>query len=233
MRLFKRRSFSHLRVVIFPALNYTECYPKQIQKWVDCPRGKQRITRLDKEVNTSEVASLAEWDWAGMRDETCKALGNPQPGRPPLAPDYLPSVQSAVSGQLLCEMGSPLYASLSTHSWSLFPRPAVSSSSSTEAPLSLVHPCRQSMLPSYSRTVVTPDSLEHAPSLSTISVDSPTQPMSSESPQESASVPITVHQVAAKSERRQERWVGRFYTSSFTVESIGLQQSKHICLLVR
>lgn len=93
-RLFKRRSFSHLRVVIFPALNYTECYPKQIQKWVDCPRGKQRITRLDKEVNTSEVASLAEWDWAGMRDEFCTALGNPQPGRPPLAPDYLPSVSS-------------------------------------------------------------------------------------------------------------------------------------------
>lgn len=42
----------------------------------------------------SEVASLAEWDWAGMRDEFCTALGNPQPGRPPLAPDYLPSVSS-------------------------------------------------------------------------------------------------------------------------------------------
>lgn len=29
-----------------------------------------------------------------MRDEFCTALGNPQPGRPPLAPDYLPSVSS-------------------------------------------------------------------------------------------------------------------------------------------
>lgn len=140
-----------------------------------------------------------------MRDEFCTALGNPQPGRPPLAPDYLPSVSSQWSPQHLCEMGSPLYASPITHSWSLLPRPAVSSSSSTEAPLSLVHPCRQSMFPTYSRTVVTPDPLELAPPLSTVSVDSPTQPMSSESPQESASVPITVHQVAAKSERRQER----------------------------
>lgn len=133
------------------------------------------------------IASLAERErlWAGMRDEFCKALGNPQVGRPPLALDYLPSV----SGQDLCEMGSPLYVVSATPSWSLL-------SSSTEAPLSLVHPCRQSV---YSRTVVTPDPL-----------DSPTQPMSSESPQESASVPITVHQVAAKSERRQERWVGRF-----------------------
>lgn len=32
-----------------------------------------------------------------MRDETCTALGNPQPGRPPLAPDYLPSVRSQQS----------------------------------------------------------------------------------------------------------------------------------------
>lgn len=157
------------------------------------------------------LASLAERD-CGQECETSSARhwGIPSSAVHPWPWTTYP--QWPVSGQHLCEMGSPLYVS-PTNSWSLLPRSAASSS--TEAPLSLVHPCRQSYVDSvfsaYSRTVVTPDPLELAPPpSSTISVDSPTQPMSSESPQESASVPITVYQVAAKSERRHERWAGRF-----------------------